>query len=329
MKKVSLFIFVILPFLLTGYSLVNNGLQKSSSYVPPMLVIMYDDGPVEDYEIAFPVHQAQGVPGVVCINSSTVNTENNLSIDQLKEMEDAGWEIVNHGKYHAALDNRKVIKNINAGDTRIYIDRPYRVKKQYKYLLYNEITGKKEVVNIVDVQAERENRKRGYVEIEGGAQNSYPSWSTCLRLTEDSAVEEILEGKKELINMGFNVTNYTYSYNAYEDWSKKIVSKYHNAARSNSGGKILFKRINKKPLSKYALYSTNFEVDKITDKKLEFLLGQTAKKGGLTILWAHTWSDNFTQERLHYIIELAKSKNIQITTLQEALNKLAAVPASE
>ena len=90
-----------------------------------------------------------------------------------------------------------------------------------------------------------------------------------MRLTERAATEEILKGKEELLELGFNVTN--------------------------------------------------FETDKISDYKLNTLLSQTVQKGGITILWAHTWSNNFDVERLKYIIQLAKKKNIKIVTLRESL----------
>lgn len=319
MKKALIIFLVAVTFLLTGYSLVRRN-SNGFTFPPPMLVIMYDDGAVEDYEVAFPVHQRHGVPGVVAANSSTLNTPHNLTVDQLKEMENAGWEVVNHGKYHAALDNRKVERKINRGDTKIHVHLPYRVKEQYEYLLYNQMTGREEVVDVVNIHVNHDNRKRGYLEIESGTENAYPVRGTYLRLTPGAAREEIVTGKKELLDLGFNVTNYTYSYNAYEDWSKEMVSRYHNASRSNTGGKLLFNRINREPLNRYALYSTNFEIDKISDEQINFLLGQTARNGGLTILWAHTWSDNFTRERLNRIIRLAKEKNIQIVTLEEAIN---------
>jgi len=319
-KKIFIVLLLLITFLLTGYSLINK--KANSGFIPSMLVIMYDDAAEEDYRIAFPVHKYYGVPGVVCANSSNLNTPRNLTVKQLIEMQDEGWEVVNHGKYHAGLDDKEVVKSINAGDTGIYVKLPYRLKKNYKYRLYNKVTGQEENVEISSIYPNKKDKKIGYVILKNGVEHSYPRRGTYLRLTYDSAVEEVAAGKKELENLGFNVTNYTYSYNTYAAWSKEIVSQYHNASRSNSGGKKLLQRINKKPLNRYALYSTNFETDRISANQINSLLTKTAHQGGITILWAHSWSDTFTEERLKYIIELALEKNIKIVTLEEALNQL-------
>lgn len=65
-----------------------------------LVTISYDHQPVSVYENAFSVHKAFGYPGVNYVCTSSVGAEGNMKVNQLKEMEGAGWETASHSANH-------------------------------------------------------------------------------------------------------------------------------------------------------------------------------------------------------------------------------------
>lgn len=61
------------------------------------VVISFDDGVASQYETALPMLEERGWPGVAAIIPDSLNRSGRLSIEQCREMRDAGWEISAHG----------------------------------------------------------------------------------------------------------------------------------------------------------------------------------------------------------------------------------------
>lgn len=90
----------------------------------PALVIEYDDSPWTDYALAFPIHQDQdkAVPGNIAAVSNRIDTPGYLTIEQMQEMVDAGWEVVSHSRSHAYLKSvLYTSKKASPNDSRIYV----------------------------------------------------------------------------------------------------------------------------------------------------------------------------------------------------------------
>ncbi|MFW5713544.1 MAG: polysaccharide deacetylase family protein [Brevefilum sp.] len=68
------------------------------------VVITFDDGHLSVYENAFPIMQEFGLPGVFYIVVNRINGASDfVTIAQLKEMIEAGWEIGSHSYSHVDL----------------------------------------------------------------------------------------------------------------------------------------------------------------------------------------------------------------------------------
>lgn len=69
----------------------------------PVVSFTYDDGDPDWYDKVFPIFQEYGFPGVVYINATNYWVSAPGTIDNLHEMQAAGWEISSHTFDHASL----------------------------------------------------------------------------------------------------------------------------------------------------------------------------------------------------------------------------------
>lgn len=61
---------------------------------------IFDDGYASTYTTAFPIMRALGLTGVVPVVSEFVGDAGYMTWAQLRELRDAGWDIINHSKSH-------------------------------------------------------------------------------------------------------------------------------------------------------------------------------------------------------------------------------------
>jgi peptidoglycan/xylan/chitin deacetylase (PgdA/CDA1 family) len=70
---------------------------------PRPMLITFDDGHLDNYTAAFPIMQKYGFTGILYLAANYIGVENYLSVDQIKEMAAAGWEVGSHSISHADL----------------------------------------------------------------------------------------------------------------------------------------------------------------------------------------------------------------------------------
>ncbi len=67
------------------------------------VVITFDDGDLDVYQNAFPIMQELGLVGTIYIVGTRLNSNDFLSVDQMKEMISAGWDVGCHSMTHIDL----------------------------------------------------------------------------------------------------------------------------------------------------------------------------------------------------------------------------------
>ncbi|WP_244531650.1 polysaccharide deacetylase family protein [Halogranum amylolyticum] len=60
------------------------------------VVLQFDDAVTSQYEVAFKELQKRGWPGGVAVIPDAINSEGNLTTGQMREMRDAGWDMMAH-----------------------------------------------------------------------------------------------------------------------------------------------------------------------------------------------------------------------------------------
>ncbi len=69
----------------------------------PLVSFVFDDGDETDYTVARDIFKAKGEVASTAVVTGWVNTENYLSVSQLSELRQDGWEIMSHTVSHPNL----------------------------------------------------------------------------------------------------------------------------------------------------------------------------------------------------------------------------------
>jgi peptidoglycan/xylan/chitin deacetylase (PgdA/CDA1 family) len=82
--------------------------QADQGYV----MLTFDDGTESQYENAFPLLEERDMQAVAAVVPDSLNREDRLSVDHLREMRDAGWDISSHpeGDAFMELDDTDAIR---------------------------------------------------------------------------------------------------------------------------------------------------------------------------------------------------------------------------
>lgn len=72
--------------------------------IPPGVVITFDDGRPSNYTEAFAYMNAAGLVGTIYAITSVIGTPGFMTVEQLQEVDAAGWDIGNHTATHPNLD---------------------------------------------------------------------------------------------------------------------------------------------------------------------------------------------------------------------------------
>lgn len=316
-NRLVLHFLYILPFCITLsfiFSLTNvNAVSAKDLF--PALIIVYDDGYIQDLTKALPVHQKMDVPAVSSINPSSIGDKNKMSTEDLHILLSNGWEIASHGQYHAFLGRIKVKSNIKRYTNKIEVENAHFVEERYEYLLWDD--QKKEQIKIDDIINKK---NKSYIKTKYPILSNY-SDKSYIKLTQESMKKEIAGSQKKLLNMGFWSTSFIYPYNGYTEQAKNMVKNHYHFARGGQrrGQNFPEDFINAKPLNCFELKGTCFENDLIEDHNLKELLKHTVQTQGLLILYAHTGVEGFSEDRLEYILRTAQDLGLNIVTFQDLI----------
>jgi peptidoglycan/xylan/chitin deacetylase (PgdA/CDA1 family) len=99
-------IFVLFLFLSCSANLKNYSPNGKSA---PLITFIFDDGNETDYTVAKDIFKERGEVACSAVVTDWINTENYLTVSQLLELQNDGWEILSHTKSHPNL--RKLSEN--------------------------------------------------------------------------------------------------------------------------------------------------------------------------------------------------------------------------
>lgn len=91
--------FLLILLLVTGCDFIDKDVSVKS----PLIVLAFDDGNKSIYDLAFPLMQQYQYPGVNFIPTGWINNPGAINLDEVRELENAGWETGGHTVTHANL----------------------------------------------------------------------------------------------------------------------------------------------------------------------------------------------------------------------------------
>ena len=76
------------------------------------IIFMLDDGHTSALTIVKPILDAYGYKACICINASTIGTAGKLTVAQVQELYNAGWDVINHSYSHDTMSGLTYDQNI-------------------------------------------------------------------------------------------------------------------------------------------------------------------------------------------------------------------------
>lgn len=100
-----------------------KAIKEGIALPPRPILITFDDGNLDNYTTAFPIMQRYGFSGVLYVVGNYIGAPGYMNVDQIKEMDRAGWEVGSHGMSHpdlAILDSQT--QNHEIFDSREFLE---------------------------------------------------------------------------------------------------------------------------------------------------------------------------------------------------------------
>lgn len=289
-----------------------SGNETEILYIPlkPFLVITYDDCPNTDYEVYKNVHKAYSpvVPAELGLNIERCA----LSFEELKERVNDGFEIVNHGLSHNRLEAVSLQKSAKKGTNKIY------GWFAHTFLDNAEILIGDEEYKIISHSSDSDGQ---YFTVDKPLKKDC-SVGTKIRLT-GNFLENELFGKVEEIENKLNtkINHFTYPYTVSDERTRSLLKNRYFSSRAYNGWQFDNSKnltnpgFNYFPFNnKFTLNSASFDTN-YTNREVEEILKIGSMEGGnMIVLFTHTWDERFSHEKIKFIIDIAKSLNIEIST---------------
>jgi peptidoglycan/xylan/chitin deacetylase (PgdA/CDA1 family) len=99
--------FIYFAFILFLISSCSGVTAKNTSSInnksKPLVTFVFDDGNETDYTVAKNIFSAQGEVACSAVTTNWINSKGYLTVPQLMELQNAGWEILSHTESHPNL----------------------------------------------------------------------------------------------------------------------------------------------------------------------------------------------------------------------------------
>ena len=290
------------------------------------VVFIYDDSMKTDYSMAFKVHQQENVPACsAAIAASVVPNRPNAEFmgpKKLREMANGGWEIISHSLFHRYWGAQHIQRDLAPDDTKIYLKSQYLGNfKRFKLRVSN---GDKKT--IVTAMGSGKDDRGDYVKLKNPIGTAYSvSDGVTVRYPNEQAKDMMSRSKKMLKDKtGATVHNIVWPYGVHCEYVDSLVPKYFNGVGNfHIGG--MNSRENFDP---YHTNRAQFSRDAMTDYDMSKYFNKVAKGNKLGVLGGHTHYKSFDKDRIRTAIQMAKKRNIEIVTFQQAIEDNAVTPTS-
>ncbi|ELY99701.1 polysaccharide deacetylase [Natrialba chahannaoensis JCM 10990] len=302
----------------------GNGDEETADNVPEIdggaVAFVYDDGPIEDYEQAFPVHQEFDVPasaGIVTewIGREDFNGTDWMTVEQIAELEDAGWEIMSHTTDHTALGTFDLVEDAGPDDTRVY---PEQRNHGFHHGHDVEVTDGETSVRRTVVDSNTDDIG-GYLEFDEPLGESFAAGEAVERYPEDVMDDFLGRSKQELKNHGFEVDTLLAPYDIVDEWAIEHAREYYDGIANVNPGSMHNDPDAFDPLDTNRDYFIEFTTPEAVQRELD----QLAANEDLGIIGAHTFKEEVTADRIRETLEWVEERDLEVVTFRELIRAAA------
>ncbi|WP_415379471.1 polysaccharide deacetylase family protein [Halosimplex sp. TS25] len=291
------------------------------------LALTFDDGYATDYEDIYPVLDDRDAPASLAIVADWLGEEGRLSVEQLRDLADEGWEVVAHGRRHRYMQAHGLAVDAAPGDERLVLDSDH-VFPEADHGLYPEDTfevtdgDRTETVTLAEKGRLGDDTESGgadagdpFVRFEAPLGSGFDAEEAVLRPTREQIRDEIEGSKRDLQELGFEPTTFALPYDAADARVWSVVAEHFDAL-ADAAVRSLPNPPGRSPLDLQRYY---LETDAMRLVEIETYLDSVAERGGLGILAGHTAWDTVPPERVAAVIDAARERGIEVATVRGAI----------
>lgn len=300
---------------------IEDGTEESLD--PPeggAVVFVYDDGPMEDYTQALPVHREFDAPATTGIVSGWIGREDYMDagcmdVEHLEELVDAGWEIASHTTEHTAVGTFELVEDADPEDDYVY---PEEIRHGYHRGKVLEVTNGDRTVQrtVADYGSDGVGR---YIAFDEPLGESFTAGDAVVRYPEKQMHASLDESKRELERLGFEIDTLLAPYDNFDDYSRRFVEEYYDGVANAEHGSRINDREDFDPYRTCRDYFVEF-----TDREsVRRDLDEIAERGALGVFGAHAFRAEVTEERIRETLEWVDERGIEVLTLREAIARFA------
>lgn len=280
------------------------------------VVFVYDDGPIDDYEEAFPVHQEFDAPATTGIVSEWVGREDFqdtdwMAVEHLEELAAAGWELSSHTTAHTALGSFELVADAGPDDTRIY---PEARNHGFHHGYEIEVTDGDASVRRTVVDSDTD-ETGGYLEFDEPLGESFEAGETVERYPEDVMHEFLGESKRDLEALGFEIETLLAPYDVVDDWTIEIAREYYDGIANVHPGSMHNDPDGFDPFDTHRDYFIEFTTPEAVTADLD----RVAEEEALGVVGAHTFTEEVTADRIRQTLEWIDERDLEVVTFREAI----------
>lgn len=281
------------------------------------LALVFDDGYATDDNQIRPVLEDAGVPASFAIVSEWIAGDGHLTGDQLQELADLGYEIMAHGRHHRFLGPHRLETDAELGDRRLVIESHVFPDTNAAMLVGDEyqLTDGDRTAT-VEIAGKGARGSTEYVELSETLSERWSAEETVFRLPEAVIREEIVGGKRDLEERGYDPTAFAFPYDAADVRALRIAREAFDVV-PNAAVRSL---PNPPGTAGWNLRRYYLETDKLTRVEIADYLDEVAAAGGLGILAGHSDWETVPPEHVAFAIEAARERGIEITTVSDAIS---------
>lgn len=310
--------------LAVGSTTSNRATAATSGY----LVITWDDGTSSDYTDAFPIHQdMNATAGTLAIPSDQLGESGYLTLSELQEMVNAGFEAASHTMRQRVVDEISLIQSATAGDTRIYVETNVHATHAEGHvgddIVIEDDTGTSELATIAGGGSDTTGE---YIDVETGIDNSYSTADNARERLPESRVERSIgRSTVQLRAEGFDVNTFIAPNNLTSERARKAITHYYTSLANYET--VDTGAVNEQPINPITLRRTRIKDNAQSDSELQSWLDDVAAANGLGIISGHSTNigDKITQQRVRDTIKWARDRNLKVTTIHQALTEMDVV----
>ena len=282
------------------------------------VVFVYDDGPMQDYTQALPVHKEFDAPATTGVVTDWIGREDYMDndwmdVEQLEELVAAGWEIASHTVEHTAVGTFELVEDAAVGVDRIY---PEQIRHGYHRGKEIEITDGDRTLSrtVADYGTDETGR---YIALAEPIDESCAAGETIVRYPAEQMHESLGESKRELERLGFEVDTLLAPYDNFDEYSLEFVGEYYDGvANANHGSRI-------NDPEGFDPYGTrrDYFLEFTSPDSVKRDLDDIAKRGALGVFGAHAFKEKVSSERIRATLEWIDERDSEVMTLREAIGR--------